>query len=123
MKDKKVVKITNESIKNMCEVYKKSNEHGDLINKFISIFKKDKQADLIKAINKFDNNLYKRTNLLQRVVLNGIVTTMVLKFKNDHDDVFINNIIYQCNSLYNDDVWLNSMKELVVPFLLDNKII
>jgi len=123
MKNEKVVKITNESITNLSDAYIKSNDNGDLINKFIGIFNKNKQQIIIKHIKNIDSNLDKKINLIQRVILNGIITTLVLKYKNDNEDVLINNVLYQCNSLYNDDIWLNSMKETVIPFLIDNKII
>lgn len=123
MENKKVVKITNDSISELSKAYNNSNENGKLINNFISLFKEDKQKNIIDLINEIDKDLFKRTDLLQRVVINGIITTSILKYKNKNDDVFINNILYQCNSLYKNELWLNSMKEIVIPFLIENNII
>lgn len=123
MQNKKVIKITNDSISELSKAYNNSNENGNLIINFIKLFKEDKQENIIALINETDKDLFKRTDLLQRVVLNGIITTVILKYKNSNDDIFISNILYQCNSLYKNDLWLNSMKEIVIPFLIENNII
>jgi len=123
VKNKVERKITNDSIKLFEKGYKINNDKGIILSNIIEFIKNStsKNKDiLISLILSEDKELDKKSNMMQKVIINKVLISELLNIKHKNNSINIANIIVHCNSLNKDDYWFAVVTKEVIPFILNN---
>jgi len=104
------------------ELYNKDVGNGKLLPSVLdSVMKIDKDAydRLVKLINKEDFNLFKKNDLIQKIILNKVILIHVLKLRARVDDnltVFMSLLSYKTDT----NEWKKVVTQHILPTLIKN---
>ena len=117
-------KITKENINLLKSKYVAVTTTEDtILGGLLSNVSKKSRKDLLKKCDAVDSKLLSRPSILQMIMFNGLVMSLILKDKASHMDKDISNILYYISNTYNEKTWYVSMNDYVIPYLISNNII
>lgn len=106
------------SVKLGAKLYETNNGRGDLINKIFNPIKESHPIILTKIIEMLpDDSIYEKDNLFQKILLNHLFVSILLKRRSESGDNIVNLIVYCDNNLKN-DIWLEGINKVVMPYIL-----
>jgi hypothetical protein len=105
------------------KLYGKDNKRGklltDILNR-VSSLDKEAHGRLVKLLYSMDPNLYKRSDYTQRIILNRVLLTHVLRIRSKLDDNLTSFIaLLSYKSSVNE--WKKVITQNIIPTLIKNK--
>jgi len=106
------------SIKLGAKLYENNNGEGDLIHKVFNPIA-DSHPEILNKLKEYlpDDSVYKKDNLFQKIILNHLFVSILLKRRSESGDNVVNLIVYCDNNLKN-DIWLDGINKVVMPYIL-----
>jgi len=117
------IELNENLFQNAKELYKKDGGNGSLLGIVLNgVAKIDKDAHgrLVSLVNNEDINLVRKNNYIQRIIINKVILTHVLKLRAEVDDnltAFMSLLSYKANI----EEWKKVVIQHILPTLIKNK--
>ena len=119
------IKQQDKAHKLAASLYTKNKGNGSMLPEVISSIKTEDdavRARITKLLTSMDKHLYKKSNTMQKIIMNNILLTHVLKLRATLD-VNLTAVISLLSYQTDNATWKRIVSKNIIPFLIKNKFI
>lgn len=116
------MRLYEENIKKATELYTGNKEEGYVLVSILGPLKeshKDVYNLLKKELLSLDPTVFKKNNFIQKIILNRILITLILKSKaKENNEINTINVLSLLSYDLKDDIWLETVMNYVLPYII-----